>query len=70
MAVSIISLAILPIDSNKSNLLGENISEKSFSLSNIISDIIIADTIELVIPNLLNPVATYILGVLSEYLPI
>lgn len=29
-----------------------------------------ADTIALVIPHLLNPVATYILGALSEYLPI
>ena len=51
-------------------LFGENISLKSFSLLSIISDIIIADTIELVMPHLLNPVATYIFGVSSEYLPI
>ena len=40
------------------------------SAEHLVDDIIIADTIELVIPHLLNPVATYILGVLSEYLPI
>ena len=40
------------------------------SAEHLVDDIIIADTIELVIPHLLNPVATYTLGVCSEYLHI
>ena len=41
-----------------------------FSFSKISSVIILAATLEEVMPHLLNPVATYTLGVCSEYLHI
>ena len=49
---------------------GEKTSAHGLSLPVIISASSIADTIEEVIPHLLKPVATYMVGVRFEYLPI
>ena len=49
---------------------GENTSTYSFSFPKIISESIVAATIDDVIHHLLNPVATYISSVFLEYLPI
>ena len=53
-----------------SNLVDLKISSYSFSWPNILSAIILAAMFELVIPHLLNPVATYALSHSLENLPI
>ena len=53
-----------------STLLALNKSSYSFSFPNILSAIMFAATFDDVIPHLLNPVATYTLGIVTEKSPI